>query len=163
MNHHSTFQLTAACASLLLSATLMAGNAQADDAEQTSPLQFYTGENGSYAKVTLEANLGFFTQDNSWFGKSEDNLGKKSDSWWESLIRPGLEASFTLPSTQTLYGRIDAAAVERPKLSGSAYFRRRSVLSTPRTSSRATGSMPGWATTTSICSLAPGWNFRMVQ
>lgn len=108
MNHHSTFQLTAACASLLLSATLMAGNAQADDAEQTSPLQFYTGENGSYAKVTLEANLGFFTQDNSWFGKSEDNLGKKSDSWWESLIRPGLEASFTLPSTQTLYGRIDA-------------------------------------------------------
>lgn len=102
------FPLSSACASLLLSATLVAGNVQAADEEKANPLQFYTGANGSYAKVTLEASLGFFTQDNSWFGNSEAYLGKKSDSWWESLIRPGIDVSYTLPSTQTIYGQLDA-------------------------------------------------------
>lgn len=107
MNNRITFPLVATCATLLLSAALTAGQAQAEEAEKANPLQFYTGENGSYAKVTLEADLGFFTQGNSYFGKSEDNLGKKSDHWWESLIRPGLDVNYVLPSTQTLYGQFD--------------------------------------------------------
>jgi hypothetical protein len=101
-------RLTAACASVLLSVPLLTGNVMAADAEEANPLQFYTGANGSYAKVTLEADLGYFTQSDSWFGNSEGYLGEKSDSWWESLIRPGLDVSYTLPSTQTLYGQIDA-------------------------------------------------------
>jgi hypothetical protein len=86
----------------------MAGNVLAEEATEANPLQFYTGANGSYAKVTLEADLGVFVQGNSSFGKSAEYLGKKSDSWWESLIRPGLDVSYTLPSSQKIYGLIDA-------------------------------------------------------
>lgn len=108
MNNRITFPLVATCATLLLSAALTAGQAQAEEAEKANPLQFYTGENGSYAKVTLEADLGFFTQGNSYFGKSAENhAGKKSDHWWESLIRPGLDANYVLPSSQTIYGQFD--------------------------------------------------------
>ncbi|WP_306546335.1 alginate export family protein [Desulfobulbus sp.] len=103
MNTLVKHPLSAACASVLLSATLMAGHVQAEEATEANPLQFYTGDNGSYAKVTLEADLGFFTQGNSNFGASTD-----SDSWWESLIRPGLDVSYTLPSSQRIYGLIDA-------------------------------------------------------
>ncbi len=109
MNTRITYPLVAACATLLLSAALTAGQARAEEAEKANPLQFYTGDNGSYAKVTLEADLGFFTQSDSWFGNSADpdNLGRKSDHWWESLIRPGLDVNYVLPSTQTLYGQFD--------------------------------------------------------
>ena len=103
MNTLVKHPLSAACASVLLSATLMAGHVQAEEATEANPLQFYTGDNGSYAKVTLEADLGFFTQGDSWFGAPTD-----SDSWWESLIRPGLDVSYTLPSSQKIYGVIDA-------------------------------------------------------
>jgi len=98
--------LSWAAASVLLSAVLMGGTVQAE--EQSNPLQFYTGENGSYAKVTLEADLAFFTQGHSWFGNSANVLGEKSDSWGESLVRPGLEVNFVLPDTQSIYGKIDA-------------------------------------------------------
>lgn len=108
MNHPIRTPFPAICASMLFAAMLLPGSLHAADQEKTNPLQFYTGDNGSYAKVTLEADLGFFTQGNSWFGNSEAYLGKKSDSWWESLVRPGLDVSFTLPSTQTIYGQIDA-------------------------------------------------------
>jgi hypothetical protein len=86
----------------------MGGNVQAEEAEQANPLQFYTGANGSYAKVTLEADLGFFTQSNSWFGSFEATNGEKSNSWWESLIRPGVDVNYVLPSTQTIYAQLDA-------------------------------------------------------
>jgi hypothetical protein len=108
MNHPVRPPIPTVCASFLFAAMLVPGSIYAADQEKTNPLQFYTGDNGSYAKVTLEADLGFFTQDNSWFGNSEAFLGKKSDSWWETLVRPGLDVSFTLPSTQTIYGQIDA-------------------------------------------------------
>lgn len=102
--------LTATCATLLAAATLLAGSALAADEEKPGPLQFYTGQNGSYAKATIEAGLGFFGQGDSWFGNSAhpDNLGEKSDSWWESIIRPGLDAKFVLPNSQSFYGKFDA-------------------------------------------------------
>lgn len=107
MNTRMTYPFMAACATLLLCTALTGGQARAEEAEKANPLQFYTGENGSYAKLTLEADLGFFTQGNSYFGKSEELFGKKSDHWWESLIRPGLDVNYVLPSTQTLYGQFD--------------------------------------------------------
>ena len=100
MSTKTTLPLTAA--SLLLSAVLMGGTVQAE--EQTNPLQFYTAENGSFAKVTLEADLGFFAQSNSNFG----NNVYDSDSWWESLIRPGVEFNYVLPGSQSIYGQLDA-------------------------------------------------------
>lgn len=105
---HPKAPLAATCATLLAAATLMAGNVLAADEEQPSPLQFYTGSNGSYAKATIEAGLGFFGQGNSMFGKSEENFGKKSDSWWESIIRPGLDVKYVLPNSQSFYGQLDA-------------------------------------------------------
>ena len=107
MNSRAPFPLTVACATLLLSAPSMVGNVQAEETEPANPLQLYTDANGSSAKVTIEASLGFFTQDNSWFGNSEGVLGKQSDTWWESLVRPGFEFTYVLPSTQSLYGQLD--------------------------------------------------------
>jgi len=104
MSTKTTLSLTAA--TMLLSAILVSGTVQAE--EQDNPLQFYTGENGSYAKVTLEADVAYFTQGGSWFGNSANVLGKKSDSWGESLIRPGLDVNFVLPSSQSIYGVVDA-------------------------------------------------------
>jgi hypothetical protein len=108
MNKIVRFPLTATCASLLLSTALVTSNVQAADADKPNPLQFYTNENGSSAKLTLEADLNFFSQSNAWFGNSATVLGKKSDSWWESLLRPGIDASYVLPSTQSLYGQLNA-------------------------------------------------------
>jgi hypothetical protein len=101
------FPMTLACATLLLSTPVLTGTVHAEEAEQANPLQFYTGDNGSYAKLTIEASLGFFTQDNSWFGNSEGYLGEKSDSWWESLVRPGFEFNYVLADSQALYGQLD--------------------------------------------------------
>ncbi|MGD9947176.1 MAG: hypothetical protein AB7U29_01705 [Desulfobulbus sp.] len=116
MSTKTTLSLTAA--SLLLSAVLMGANVRAEEPvpmdgnvqaeEPSNPLEFYTGSNGSYAKVTLEADLGFFAQGNSWFGNSANVLGEKSDSWGESLIRTGLDINYVLPSTQTIYALVDA-------------------------------------------------------
>lgn len=105
---HPKAPLAATCATLLVAATLMAGNVLAADEEQPSPLQFYTGSNGSYAKATIEAGLGFFGQGDSWFDNSAEYLGKKSDSWWESIIRPGLDAKYVLSNSQSFYGKFDA-------------------------------------------------------
>ncbi|MBM9613945.1 hypothetical protein JWJ90_06530 [Desulfobulbus rhabdoformis] len=93
-------KLPVAAASLLLSAVLMGGTVQAEEA--TSPLQFWSGDNGSYAKVTFGASFGFFAQSNTSFGANVD-----SDSWMESVIRPGLEFNFGLDNTQSIYGALD--------------------------------------------------------
>ncbi len=97
MRTKNTLSLVAA--PMLLSAVLIGGNVQAED----NPLQFYTGDNGSYAKLTLEADLAVFAQSNSRFG----NNIYESDSWWESLIRPGLDVNFVMPRGQSIYGQFD--------------------------------------------------------
>lgn len=73
-----------------------------------NPLRFYRGDNGSYLQATFQAEFAAFTQGNSWFGNSEGVLGERSDFWWESLLRPGIEGSFTLNRSQQIYGRLDA-------------------------------------------------------
>ena len=42
------------------------------------------------------------------FGKSQENYGKESNSWEESLIRPGIEGSYSFADYQKIYGRLDA-------------------------------------------------------
>ncbi len=93
MKYLRTSRGHAAAASLLMAASFFAGTVHAADAEQTNPLQFYTGSNNSFAKATLQVEVGLFDQGNSWFGNAREALGEDSDSWWESLIRPGLEGS----------------------------------------------------------------------
>ena len=103
MNVKTLFPLAAAF--LLLSSGFMGANVQAE--EHNNPLQFYTGTDGSYAKVTLETDVAVFAQSNSWFGNDVEVLGDTSGSWWESLVRPGLEFSYVLPCSQTVYAQFD--------------------------------------------------------
>ena len=49
MKYLRTSRGHAAAASLLMAASCLAGTVHAADAEQTNPLQFYTGSNNSYA------------------------------------------------------------------------------------------------------------------
>ncbi len=39
---------------------------------------------------TLEAGLAYFTQNNSWYGRSTASLGRSSDRWTEGYLTPGL-------------------------------------------------------------------------
>ncbi|WP_028318978.1 hypothetical protein [Desulfobulbus elongatus] len=74
-----------------------------------SPLLFYHNADGSFLQVTLGLDLAFFSQDNAWYGNDRGILGGHTvGSWWESLVRPGLEGRHVLPNTQSLYARIDA-------------------------------------------------------
>jgi hypothetical protein len=45
---------------------------------------------------TLGAGVAFFTQSNSWYGRSTANLGRNSDRWWEGYVTPGLGAELDL-------------------------------------------------------------------
>ncbi|MCL1979906.1 MAG: alginate export family protein [Proteobacteria bacterium] len=88
-------------ATLLPAALLAAENPK-------NPLRFYEDANGSFLQATLGLDLAFFSQGNAWYGNDQGNLGgQKVGSWSESLFRIGLEGSQVLPSTQSLYGRID--------------------------------------------------------
>ena len=97
-----------ALAALLLATPCSAEDIPAAAADKENPLRFYQGDAESYLQATLQADLAVFMQGNSWFGNSQAVLGEKSDFWWESLVRPGLEGSFTVSNYQKLYGRVDA-------------------------------------------------------
>ncbi|MGD9947900.1 MAG: hypothetical protein AB7U29_05400 [Desulfobulbus sp.] len=77
--------------------------------EEPNPLRFYQSSDGkSYLQATLNVDIAVFSQDNAWYGQDRATVGAAINSWWESLIRPGLEGNIVLPNTQTIYGRIDA-------------------------------------------------------
>jgi len=92
---------------LALLGTLAAGSAIAEDAAK-SPLTLWEDGNGSLIKGTFKAAAAYFAQGDSWFGKSQENLGKRSGSWWETYIHPGVEASYLFPGSGGLYGRLSA-------------------------------------------------------
>ena len=109
MKHLRTATKKAVVASALLAMTCATGNAfAADAAAESNPLQFYTGADKSFVKATIQTELAVFDQSNSWYGKAKENIGGESDSWFESTIRPGLEANFFIPSSMSLYGKVDA-------------------------------------------------------
>lgn len=92
----------------LLTLLCLPGAVLADETPN-NPLRFAKSSDGkSYLQATLGIDVAFFSQDNAWYGNDRGFLGAEIDTWWESLVRPGLEGNIVLPSAQTLYGRIDA-------------------------------------------------------
>ena len=55
---------------------------------------------------TLAAGVAYFTQSNSWYGRSTANLGRNSDDWWEGSITPGLGAVLDLGDAGRFGGRV---------------------------------------------------------
>jgi hypothetical protein len=107
MNGLSKAFMCTGLASFLLTIPLLAGNIYAAETYGVNPLQFYTGERGSYLKATLEVGLAVFDQSNSCFGNSKEYLGKESNSWEESIMRPGIEGKYTFADYEKIYGRFD--------------------------------------------------------
>jgi hypothetical protein len=73
-----------------------------------SPLVLWQGPNDSYIRATFKAELAYFDQNDSWFGESEANLGLESKDWYESSIRPGLDAHYFTEKSGEIYGRLSA-------------------------------------------------------
>ena len=108
MNHLLRLPLTATVTALLLTAPLLA-TGYAEETEKPNPLRFYQGENNSFLQASVGLDLAFFNQGNAWFGNDKGNLnGENIDSWWESLVRLGLEGNYTLPNSQSFYAMVDA-------------------------------------------------------
>ena len=92
----------------LLVGPFIAGNALGEETAAANPLRFYSGPNDSYLEGFIKTEAAYFAQNNSWFGKSRENLGNDSDSWWESAIRPGIQGSYFFESIGEMYGKFDA-------------------------------------------------------
>ncbi len=107
MNTLHNLPLKALLAFSLIANPWFADDLLAANPDDTPPLSMYRGDNGSFLKATIQADLAVFNQGNSWFGNSKGVLGEQSDFWWESLLRPGIEGSFTATRSQKLYGRLD--------------------------------------------------------
>jgi hypothetical protein len=94
--------------SFLLVASFVAGNALAEETAAANPLRFYNGSNNSYLEGFIKTDAAFFTQNNSWFGESRENLGRNSNHWWESAITAGLQGSYFFENIGEMYGKFDA-------------------------------------------------------
>jgi alginate export protein len=75
-----------------------------------SPLELWSADNGSAIRLTFNAQAIYAAQDNSWFGKSEENLGKESNSWWETGIKPGVMGNFITSRGDEFYGKLNFVA-----------------------------------------------------
>jgi len=92
--------------SFVLVASSITGEAFAADSGDAHPLRFYTGPNNSYLQGTLKAEFAYFDQSSSWFGKDVENLGARSNDWWESVIHTGVEGSYFIQNRGEMYGRL---------------------------------------------------------
>jgi len=93
----------------LAAAPVVAEDADADKEEaEKSPLTIWEGEAGSELKGTFKAAAAYFMQNDAWFGNAQGNLGVRSGSWWETYIHPGIEGSYVLENSSSLYGRLSA-------------------------------------------------------
>ena len=108
MIHTIKTRILLAFTSFLLVGLFVPGYGFAADAGDASPLTFWKGENNSHVKGTISVEAAYFNQGSSWFGESKANLGRTSDEWWETTIRPGLEGSYFFESAGEMYGRFDA-------------------------------------------------------
>jgi hypothetical protein len=70
-----------------------------------SPLGIWQGPRNSYLRGTLKAEGGYFDQGNAWFGNDAANIGASTNSWWEWVIHPGVEASYHFEQSGEVYGR----------------------------------------------------------
>jgi len=107
MDHSARFAPNLVLSACLLATFSLPGTLLAEEAH--NPLRFYESDNDkSYLQATLNFDLAFFSQDDAWYGQDVATIGAEVDTWWESLLRVGLEGNYVLPNTQTIYGRIDA-------------------------------------------------------
>ena len=104
------------CLSMLI--VFAAGNVWAEDSDAKNPLSLWKGQGGSYLKLTFSSEIAYFDQNNSWFGEDRDNLGDKSDDWWEATIRPGIEGSYFFDAAGEAYGRFDAVQANTQDIDG---------------------------------------------
>src|SRR5215207_9025111 len=82
--------------------------AEAAEAETEGPSDAVTLPAATMGRLTLQPALGagfaYFTQGNSWYGRSTANLGRNSDRWSEGYLAPGLTAEFDLGDAGRLKG-----------------------------------------------------------
>jgi hypothetical protein len=108
MEHHSHTMRHLTLSACVLAVLSLPAAARADGTEE-NPLRFLQSTGGkSFLQATLGVDVAFFSQEDAWYGRDRAVVGTEIDTWWESLIRPGLEGHLLLPNTQTIYGRIDA-------------------------------------------------------
>ena len=88
----------------LLTISVLAGSAQADPNGLT-----FIDRDRDRLQATIAADLGYFAQENSWFGASRENLGEPSGSWWEAAVTPGLEFDLGTDVAGTFFGRVSGA------------------------------------------------------
>jgi Alginate export/Amino acid kinase family len=84
-------------------------------------LPAYSDDAGNQLVPSLSLEGAFFPQSQSWFGKSRDNLGSKSDYWFEEVAKLGLDGQVALSRFGNLYGRVSGflAATQRTDAAGS--------------------------------------------
>jgi len=92
----------------IVGGAILTGLSFAEESADKNPLRFWEGQNKSYLQATFSAQAAYFSQNNSWFGEAEANLGEDSDDWWESAVRPGIEGSYFFDEAGEVYGRFDA-------------------------------------------------------
>ena len=79
-------------------------------AEEEEPSDAFALPSATMGALTLQPVLGagfaYFTQNNSWYGRSTANLGRNSDRWVEGYVRPGFGATLDLSEAGRVRGGI---------------------------------------------------------
>lgn len=80
-------------------------------------------DNGEGTKLVPSLSLegALFPQSQSWFGRSQDNLGKTSNYWFEEVVKLGIDGETPLGHFGSVYGRLSGllAASQRTDAAGS--------------------------------------------
>jgi hypothetical protein len=108
-----------AALAVVLAGSLLAGPLAA--AEGPWKLPSFRDEQGNELVPSFSLEGAFFPQANSWFGKSRDNLGETSNSWFEEVAKLAVSGQASLDRYGTLYGQVSgfAAATQRTDAAGS--------------------------------------------
>jgi hypothetical protein len=104
---------------LLLFAVLLAGGVEG--AELPLKMPSFTDDEGNEIKSSLSLEGAFFPQSQSWFGKSNDNLGETSNYWFEEVGELAVEGHHALGAFGTAYGKVSGifTATQRTDAAGS--------------------------------------------
>lgn len=89
------FKKLLSTSSLVIAGSLLTANSYAE--------AVLVEDESTFLSASLTTQAAFFTQNNSWFGNAQGNIGQASSSWWEVHLEPGLRGHFKLPSNSQLY------------------------------------------------------------
>ncbi len=84
-------------------------------------LPSFKDDRGNELVPSLSLEGAFFPQSQSWFGKSKQNLGSKSDYWFEEVGKLGLSGQASLDRFGAVYGKVSGlvAATQGTDAAGS--------------------------------------------